>query len=356
VELGNDIERDEKVGFTYLTPISSPAINGPNSRVEEPPYLLPDGEQTALVFGMIEAPNGEIKVSAETIVYDPQRPRDAEPLELSGLTASRFIVVANRNEVRRLGGNEDLLKAAEQILADQPKVVGVITKRGAAGCLVSQRDGKNVDHQRVGAHPTSRVWPIGSGDVFSAGFAHAIDMGRTLNEAAELGSAATAHWCSTQNPAISEAILGGNYDEIPLPILPSMPQVYIAAPFFTVGERWLVETVYDELFSLGVQRWSPVHEVGFGDLEVAKKDLDGLLASDVVLALLDHADPGTVFEVGYAVSQGIPVVGYAETLSHEGVKMMAGTQVELHRDLSTACYRAAWVGMGLRPRPGWLTE
>jgi nucleoside 2-deoxyribosyltransferase len=181
-------------------------------------------------------------------------------------------------------------------------------------------------------------------------------MGADLIEAAKLGSAATAHWCSTQNPAITEAILNGIYEEVPSPIVPSTPQVYIAGPFFTVGERWLVETVYNELFSLGVQPWSPVHQVGHGDLEVAHKDIDGLVDSDVVIALLDHADPGTVFEVGFAVSHGTPVVGYAQVLNAEGAKMMAGTEVELHRDLSTACYRAAWVGMGLRPRPGWMTQ
>ncbi len=129
--------------------------------------------------------------------------------------------------------------------------------------------------------------------------------------------------------------------------------VYLAGPFFTVAERWLVDTVKDALEHIGVDVWSPVHEVGPGGLEVAEADLDGLRRADAVLALLDHADPGTVFEVGWAVRERVPVVGFATSLDPEGAKMMAGTSVELHRDLSTACYRAAWAALGLRPTPGW---
>jgi hypothetical protein len=48
-------------------------------------------------------------------------------------------------------------------------------------------------------------------------------------------------------------------------------------------------------------------------------------------------------------------VVYAQVLDPEGAKMLVGTEVEMHTDLSTACYRAAWAGMGLVPQPAWLT-
>jgi hypothetical protein len=349
-----DAERSELIGFRYITPISAPSINGPNSR------LLPDNGieaagTTALVFGLIEAPTHGVNVVANTIIFDPQRPRDAEPLQLDGLVAENFIVVANSSEIRKLGDNNDIRKAASNVLDKEPRMQGVVTKRGAAGCLVTRRVGTQISHTPLGAHPTTRVWPIGSGDVFSAGLAHAIDTGADLVEAARLGSAAAAHWCSTRSPAVSKAILAGDFSELPRPVDPTGPRIYLAGPFFSISERWLVETVRDELHSLGADVWSPVHEVGHGGLEVAQKDLDGLLECDVVLALLDHADPGTVFEVGWAVRHGIPVIGYARVLDPDGAKMMAGTKVELHTDLSSACYRAAWAGMGLLPTRGWVT-
>lgn len=370
------VSRDEEIGFRYVTPISAPAVNGPNSRLTDDLEVV--SEATVLMFGLVEAPAGRVSVEAETLVLDPQRPRDAEPLKLDGVDARRVIVVANTSEMRRLsdpgptragpGGVDDLRDAAAAVLARHPTISGVVTKRGAAGCLVSQRDDllsprdasgdtgfQGFSHTLVGAHPTSRVWPIGSGDTFSAGLAHAIDSGADLVEAARLGSAAAAYWCSTRSSAVPTQILAGDFTMLPRPVTPSTPRVYLAGPFFSIGERWLVETVREELRSLGVSAWSPVHEVGPGGLEVAQKDLDGLNDCDVVLALLDRADPGTIFEVGWAVSQDIPVIGYASVLDPEGAKMMAGTSVEIHTDLSTACYRAAWAGMGMRVRPGWAT-
>ena len=354
VRLGAIAERDELVAFRYLTPISTPAINGPNSRLVGT-SSIDASDETALVFGMVEAPTSGVKVAASRIILDPQRPRDAEPLVLDGLEADEYLVVANVSEMRKLGQSNDLRAAASQLLATHPQVLGTITKRGAAGCLVSRRHGSEIEHTIVGAHPTDRVWPIGSGDVFSAGFAHAIDADADLVEAARLGSAAAAHWCSTRSLAITPKILASDFSDLPPAIDPARVRVYLAGPFFTLGERWLVETVRDELLSLGVEVWSPVHEVGPGGLEVAIQDLAGLNECDVMLALLDHGDPGTIFEVGWAARQGMPIIGYGQVIDGEGAKMLAGTSVEIHRDLSTACYRAAWAGMGLRPRPGWAT-
>ena len=354
VQLGRGVRRDERVMFRYLTPISAPAINGPSSRlIDADNWVVEDS--TVLTFGLVEARTGGVHVCADTVVFDPQRPRDTEPLQLGNLDAKRRIVVANGNEVRKLGRHADHRTAAANLLVTTEGIHGVITKRGATGSIVSWQDDGEIRHETVGAHPTTRVWPIGSGDTFSAGFAHAVDLGADLVEAARIGSAAAAFWCSTRNPAVDRAILDGDTSELPRAAEPRTGKVYLASPFFTVAERWLVETVRDELFSLGVDVWSPVHEVGPGGDEVAQKDLAGLEECDAVIALLDHGDPGTIFEVGWAVQAGYPVVGFASSLHKDGVKMMAGTSVELHRDLSTACYRAAWAAMGLRPTPGWVS-
>jgi nucleoside 2-deoxyribosyltransferase len=349
------VERSERVGFRYVTPVSAPAVNGPNSRIERA-IVVDAPDETVLMFGMIEAKGAELtaQVNAKLLVLDPQRPRDAKPLDLTGTHAERVVIVANVGEIRGLGRSAELRIAAATILEENRNVTGVVTKRGAAGCLVSQRVGDDLQHDAIGAHPTRRVWPIGSGDVFSAGLAHALDIGKDLTSAARIASASAAHWCSTRVHAVPPAILAGDLDGLAKPISPSTPKVYLAGPFFTIGERWLVETVRDELISLGVDVWSPVHEVGHGGIEVAQQDLDGLLECDVVLALLDRSDPGTIFEVGWAVRTGLPVVGYATVGDDEGMKMLGGTAVELHSDLSTACYRAAWAGMGLRTRPGWM--
>lgn len=344
------LERSEPVGFSYMTPISSPSINGLSATARGE---IRSESETTLLFGLVEGGGLSRRIDSRNVVLDPQKPRDTERLHLEGIRSERLAVVANRSETLQLArGANALGSAAHRVLAD----VGadaVITKQGAAGCLVTWREGDEVRQHTVGAFPTQRVWPIGSGDVFSAGFAYALDSGADYVEAARVGSRSAAHWCATRQPDLPEAVLRG--EEVARAIPPRPAQIYLAGPFFTAGERWLVETVYEQLKSLGVTPWSPVHEVGHGE-DIAAADIDGLRRSDAVLALLDHSDSGTIFEVGWAVANRIPVVGFGSVVEREGMKMLGGSTVELHRDLSTACYRAAWAGMGMRTTPGWMTS
>jgi nucleoside 2-deoxyribosyltransferase len=343
------VRRSEAVGFRYFSPISAPAVNGPNASLRDD--IAVDGRgSTVLMFGLVET--GTVTVEADTVVLDPQKPRDGGPLSLDHINAGQVILVANRAEVRQLGGVLDERTAVEGLL-QHPLVDAVVTKRAAAGCTVSRLVDGTPRHTDVGAHPTFRVWPIGSGDVFSAGFAHAVDSGADAESAAGVASAAAAHWCSTRVPELPVGLLKGSTDGLPPPLAPSRPLLYLAGPFFSLQQRWLVEEVRETLFSLGVRVFSPFHDVGVGGPSVAAADLAGLSKCDAVLALLDGVDLGTVFEVGWAVREGIPVVGYASVLDAEVAKMMSGTSVELHRDVSTACYRAAWAGMGLRTVAGW---
>ena len=79
---------------------------------------------------------------------------------------------------------------------------------------------------------------------------------------------------------------------------------------------------------------------------MAALDLAGLDRAAAVLALLDGWDPGTLYEVGWAQRKGLPVVCYLQGMQREGAKMLVGSGAELHDDLSTALYRAAWAGQG----------
>lgn len=343
VRTENVRQRNERVAFSYMTPIAPPSVTGPRATlVDRSPIEVDDDD--VLAFGMVEVPQQSLQIAARTLVYDPQQPRDLDSVGVDNVSADRFVLVANESETRLLGFARDVVDAAARVLKRYPSVDSLVTKRGAAGCIVFSRDALP---EFVGAHPTMRVWPIGSGDAFTAGLANALRNGADMVEAARIGSAVAATWCSTRSTSIPRQVLDGDPSALPLPLAPVANRIYLAGPFFNVSERWLVEVVRDELRALGSSPWSPIDEVGRGGLEVAQKDLDGLLECDSVLALLDHEDPGTVFEVGWAVRHGIPVIGYGTNINNDGTKMMAGTAVELHEDLSTACYRAVWAGMGM---------
>lgn len=330
------------VGFDYFTPLSSPAVNGGRSRHSG----ISVKTDAALLFGLIE--RGDVSVQATSLVLDPQQPRDLVGLDLSRLEFDRLAIVANRAETLALsdsrnGTDEEALVAAARDLIQRYRADVVVTKRAAQGALVTTAD----TVERVGVFPTTRVYPIGSGDVFAAGFAWAwTTAGFDARDAARIGSKLASLWCSHAALSIpaEHFVPPAGTDELkPAPV-----RVYLAAPFFTLGDLWIVELVRDTLIGLGADVFSPRHDVGPGGDEVARADIEGLAGCDSVLALLDGDDPGTLFEVGWARAQGVPVVGFARDADEESGKMLRGTDTEIHNDLSTAVYRAIWAGMGAK--------
>lgn len=229
------------------------------------------------------------------------------------------------------GGRALLTKGAADV---------VVVKRGSRGALVLTKAGVRAE---ISAFQTPAVFSIGSGDMFAAAFTYFWTVeGAAPEEAADLASRATARYCASQSEELVE-----KHDLKTLPYAPlssTSGRVYLAAPFFTLAERWLVEEARAHLRGMQLEVFSPVHDVGLGPAEtVAKADLDGLDACDRVLALVDSGDPGTLFEVGYARKCGKPVICLTETLSEEEKKMLVGSGCICISDFATALYRTAWV-------------
>jgi nucleoside 2-deoxyribosyltransferase len=127
------------------------------------------------------------------------------------------------------------------------------------------------------------------------------------------------------------------------PVVPGSGIVYLAGPFFDLAQRWIIEEARTLLISLGATVFSPIHEVGPGPASVvAPEDIAGLEKSDVVFAVLSGLDTGTIFEVGYAIKKGMPVVGLAQNVKEEDLKMMEGTGCEIVDDFASGLYRAVW--------------
>ena len=98
-----------------------------------------------------------------------------------------------------------------------------------------------------------------------------------------------------------------------------MPIVYFAGPLFTQGERLWNSSLADQLRGHGFEVILPqttgngmVTVDGSADAEaIFRRNVSDLERSDVVMAVLDQADPdsGTAWEVGYAFHLGRPIVG-----------------------------------------------
>ena len=321
------------VSFDYLHPLSTPIIRPALDRmvVHDPIKVSSD---VVLRYGMLE---GDAIVEAHTAVYDPQSAFGARRFGKNGSRADQLAVVLNRYEAASMTGTDEP-RAAAKLLIHEDNAAVVVVKMGSHGALVVTADGE----ARVPIYRTQRVWKIGSGDVFSATFAALWGCrGVAAAEAADFASRATAQYCETRSLPVLVPI---ELSKLSFPpVKPGRGLVYLAAPFFDLGQRWLVEETRTLLLHLGAQVFSPVHEVGSGPAEiVTPEDIKGLEAADVVFAVLNGLDAGTIFEVGYAAKKGIPIVVLAQNLKEEDLKMLAGTGCSIMDDFASAIYQTVW--------------
>jgi nucleoside 2-deoxyribosyltransferase len=321
----------DDIAFYYMHPLAVPHIQ-PADPIKQSPLRV-DGEHV-LRFGFVE---GDAVVKAKMAVCDPQGAIRSGGFRANGSVAEGLAVVLNEGEATAVTGKLDPAEAGPNLLQEADVVV---IKRGTAGAMVFSRR-----HQPITVPPyrSQRVFKIGSGDVFSSTFAHLWMRERAdPGEAADLASRAVAVYAETRNPP-----RGGREllrDRIPLPMGTEPGRIYIAAPFFTTAQLWLVEELVAVLEGLGASVFSPFHDVGVGGLSanIASSDLRGLDGCAAVIAVLDGGDPGTLFEIGYAIKSGIPVVVLAENVLGGDLTMFEGSGCTVAGDIPTAAYHAVW--------------
>ncbi len=278
--------------FDYVHSLTTPNwdVKYDNS-VKDFAHIEASGE-CLLIYGMMEG-LAKVKVSARRAVYDPQSSNTR--FREYGSTAEDLALVLNASEAKTWGGEPTLAACAAQIAKMENASVLVI-KNGPYGALVWDRA---TGLHEIPAYNVGRVFKIGSGDIFSAIFTFLWGReNRTAVDAARIASQATAHYVATRQ-------FIRNLSEIPAlePIRVSRSNLtmYLAGPFFTLGDRWLVNDLRDIFDSFGISVISPIHDFGVGpDKEIVQADLKAIEESDVVFAVVSGGDPGTLFEVGYA--------------------------------------------------------
>lgn len=318
--------------FFYLHALSTPVI----SCVPSCPSIDVEGE-VVLRFGVLEA---ETVVHGKKVVYDPQSV-SPEHFFKNGSTADQLALVLNLKEIQALTGEVDPHEAIRVVSQDE-RVEVVIVKMGPDGGIIYS----NGEVLTIPCIKTPRVFPIGSGDVFSAAFAYYWgEKNVSSYDAALLATKATACYCAN-----SSLILPPNFQDTISQEQECRPnleaqvrQVYLAGPFFNLAERWLVEELRQILLGLGFKVFSPIHEIGSGKAnDVAPKDIEGLQSSDVILAVVNGLDPGTIFEIGYGRALDKPVFVLAQNEKEEDLKMIVGMKCMVSSDLATLIYQLAW--------------
>lgn len=323
-----EIEHD--IAFHYFHPLSDSELYGAPDRPL--PALSAEGE-VVLRFGFIE---GDARVTANRAIFDPQNSSDVLRFRGNGSTAKKLAIVLNQAEMYLSVGQTG--EDGARTLMSQCGAEVVVVKGGPTGALVVNASRSAV----VPPYQAKSVFKIGSGDVFSAVFACLWGERRLEPDlAADMASRAVARYVETRNVQVDLGSLTA-IEARPTPA--QTGRVYIAAPFFTLSQRWLVNEIRRCLHDLGANTFSPVHDVGIhgSSKSIAGQDLEGLDSSNAVLAVIDGEDAGTLFEVGHARSRGIPVVALAEAPQPESLTMLEGTDCFITNDFSTSIYEAFW--------------
>lgn len=230
------------LAFAYFHPLSDPVLAPARSAIALQPSIHAKG-QVVLRFGMVE---GDAVVVGERVVYDPQSVGDFAPFGRNGSSASALALVLNADEVRAAARQDDINAAAASLLATEASVV--IVKAGVHGAMVHSREGEPI---LVPPYWSDAVFKIGTGDVFSAAFAHAWgQLGQSPVEAAQTASRSVAVYTANRT--------------LPLPQLSALAEgravqsrgdglVLLVGSTARLADRWLFEEAAWRLEQLGVR-------------------------------------------------------------------------------------------------------
>ena len=332
--LGIDVEVEtilESGSFFYEHPFANPIISAPVGVKNYHPIVV----DNALVFGTLEKSR---VVKARRVVYDPQSPMCPQSFYANGSEAKELIWISNEKELFSFTNTSIFQEAVDRLFKIE-RLDAAIIKRGAAGAELFI-GGRHATF--IPAYQTRRVFPIGSGDVFSSVFAYEwLINNAPYSDAARHASLATARY-------VTSAVLPVSNDNEDPPVefhqdWTGKKKVYLAGPFFTMGQRWIIEQIKDGLEKIGFDVFSPFHDVGLGGIEVAKADIIGLKNADTVVAILDGFDAGTLYEIGYARALGIPVITFYEGNEWQPLTMILGSDCIVESDFSTLIYKALWL-------------
>lgn len=316
VQLGVKLEikqTDTSFAFAYFHPLSKPFIEPtPNSHPKQPSLQVYG--KTVLRFGMLE---GDATVDADRAIYDPQSACAADSFGANGSKASQLALIMNETEAQSID------QARSMLVSD--KASAVVVKQGPRGATVLGPDYET----HIPAYRSTRIFKIGSGDVFSAVFAHywgEIDLSPA--EAADRASRLVAAYCDTQSFPGEQTNMGNSQ---PVKSGPAGP-ILLEGAVNTIGRRYAVEEARFRLEELGMTVFAPV----LGD----RPD------SQVPTVTLRIAD-GLRTSINTCRKQRTIVI-----LDEQRAELKTNSQNEsviVTDDFVTALYFAAWEAMGVNP-------
>src|SRR5690606_18958888 len=150
-------------------------------------------------------------------------------------TTKHLAIVLNQTELQHSTGQ--LGEAGARLLMDRSGAEVVIVKQGPDGALVVDASGTAV----VPPYRADSIFKIGSGDIFSGVFACLwAERGLDALQAADAASRAVARYVESRNAQIDLDTLGR---ASPVSSKIASGRIYVAGPFFTLAQRWLIDEI-----------------------------------------------------------------------------------------------------------------
>lgn len=312
----------DRIAFKYLYPLARPRIM---------PIPLPSAGTVSVAggsilrFGCLE---GDFRVEARHAVYDPQSAVQPEAFGANGSRTDHLAVVLNRAELRASTGLADENAAATAIMTRDGAEV-VVVKSGPDGARVFTR---SADPVHVPAFQAKAIYKVGSGDIFSATFAHYwAEAGRSPEDAARLASLHTADYVESQLLPVRSTPTQRN------PIR-SSPERTITVVFESGGASadWLRDEVMAALADLSLN----VRPIDL--LEWRSDGPSSAGASDTLLLVAQNANPAIPALLSAARRAGLAPLVYVEHLPADLEAEWAARGAIIELDLTSALYQAAW--------------
>ncbi|MBI5871935.1 nucleoside 2-deoxyribosyltransferase [archaeon] len=96
-------------------------------------------------------------------------------------------------------------------------------------------------------------------------------------------------------------------------------KIYIAGPLFTEGERAVLERIERLCKENGFETFMPHRDAGIwlreeeNSKQFFEKDKNAIRECEAMIAVLNYnVDSGTAWEMGYAYSKGLKIVGFID--------------------------------------------
>ncbi|CVI62773.1 PfkB family carbohydrate kinase (plasmid) [Agrobacterium leguminum] len=316
--------RPDPIAFAYFHPLSRPHLQPARSELRKMPPLKIEG-RAALRFGFLE---GDAIVNAEKAVYDPQTTGEFPPFFSNGSTAKQLALVLNEQELLSVARIDDVEVAAASIL-ESHRASCIVVKRGIKGVAVFEPGSAS---RFIPAFRSTRVFKIGTGDVFSAAFAYYwAELGHDPFNASLSASKQVARYCD--NPLVPLAPLASSAHDVRDERHPVCEPrtVLLLGAIKTLGQRYSIEEARYSLVDLGLTVICPALEnVELSNVQVS-----------TVLLLADGIDADMLSVAQRLVDKGARCVALAE-MPHSLGQLRFLTNCETTDDFSTALYLAGW--------------